>query len=63
MLYQDIGKGKALLFQDGNAQEGLWEKKDQQSRTVFTDKNGKELAFVRGQIWVEIVPANNQISY
>lgn len=63
MLYQIIGKGKALFFQDGNAIEGNWEKKDQQSRTVFTDKNGKEISFVRGQIWVEVVPASNEISY
>lgn len=63
MLYQVIGKGKALFFQDGNVVEGTWEKKDQQSRTIFADKNGKEIFFVRGPIWVEVVPANNAISY
>lgn len=63
MLYQIIGKGKTLIFQDGKVIEGTWEKKDQKSRTVFTDKNGKEILFVRGPIWVEVVPANNEISY
>lgn len=63
MLYQVLGKGKALVFQNGEAIEGNWEKKDQTSRTIFTDKSGKEISFVRGPIWVEVVPASNEITY
>lgn len=63
MLYQVIGKGKALVFQNGKVIDGSWEKLDQFSRTRFLDKNNQEISFVRGPIWVEIVPAGNEISY
>lgn len=64
MYYEVIGKGqKALVFQNGNVIEAMWEKPDQFSRTIFKDKTGKEISFVRGSIWVEVVPANNEIVY
>lgn len=64
MFYTVIGKGKALVFQDGQATEATWEKKDQESRTVFKDaKTGKEISFVRGRVWIELVPAGNSVSY
>lgn len=64
MLYQVIGKGKALIFQNGQVIEAAWEKSNQLARTLFTEaKSGKEIQFVRGVVWVEVVPANNEISY
>lgn len=63
MLYQVLGKGNALVFQNGKSIEAAWEKARAESRTVFKDKKGKEIDFVRGPIWVEIVPANNSIEY
>lgn len=63
MFYDVVGKGNALVFQDGNVLEGTWEKKDQESRTLFKDNSGKEISFVRGPMWVEVVPAGNEITY
>lgn len=63
MLYQIIGKGNAIVFQNGKSIEATWEKAKSESRTVLKDKKGKEISFVRGPIWVEIVPANNSIEY
>lgn len=63
MLYHVIGKGKALLFQNGQVVEASWEKPNQTGKTIFTDKTGKEVQFVRGVIWVAVVPANNEIVY
>ncbi len=63
LLYKTIGTGKAIVFQDGEAIVGSWEKDDRQSRTIFTDKKGKELVLNRGPIWIEIIPAGNEISY
>ncbi len=63
LLYQTIGQGEALVFQDGKAIAATWQKKNRLSRTVFYDKNGKEIKFNRGQIWIEIVPAGNKIIY
>lgn len=63
MLYGTIGTGKALIFQDGEATTGTWEKEDRQSRTIFEDNQGKEISLVRGPVWVEILPIGNEVNY
>jgi len=63
LLYQTTGKGKALVFQDGKVIKGFWQKKSRQSRTIFTDSRRKEVEFNRGLIWIEVLPAGNQVSY
>lgn len=63
MVYTTTGEGKALVFQNGGVLEGTWKKASQSSRTRFFDKDGKEIAFVRGLIWIEEVPAGNDIKY
>jgi len=63
MFYTTIGTGKALVFQNGTVIKGTWEKDSQTARTVFFDGNGKEISFVRGTIWIEIVPALNKVTY
>jgi len=55
--------GSALIFKNGEVVEGTWEKKSQLDREVFYDKNGDEIVFARGPIWVEILPAGNEVSY
>lgn len=61
--YEVIGKGDALIFKNGEVVEGTWNKKSQLDREVFYDKNGDEIVFARGPIWVEILPAGNEVSY
>lgn len=63
LVYETIDSGKALIFQDGEVIEGNWEKEDRQSRTIYTDQNGEEVEFTRGQIWIEILPLGNQVDY
>lgn len=63
MLYEIIGTGKGLLFQDGTATEITWSKKDRESRTVWMDNKGKKIAFNRGPIWVAILPLDNEVTY
>lgn len=63
MLYEVIGSGKGLLFQDGTATEITWSKKDRESRTLFKDNKGKAVAFNRGTLWVEILPTDNTVTY
>lgn len=63
MLYQTIGNGKALIFQNGNVITGTWSKKSRTDRTYFKDEKGREVVFAPGQIWVEILPAGNQVKY
>lgn len=63
LLYDTTGKGKALVFMDGQATEGTWSKADRRSRTAFTDSKGKEISFNRGPIWIEIVPLGKKVIY
>jgi hypothetical protein len=63
MLYTTTGSGKALIFQNGGVIEGTWEKDSRTSRTKFMDSEGKEVTFVRGPIWIEAVPAGNEVAY
>ncbi|HWA52143.1 MAG TPA: DUF3048 domain-containing protein [Patescibacteria group bacterium] len=63
MIEQNIGTGKALLFQNGTVTNITWTKNDRTSRTKFTDGNGKEISFVRGVTWVEEIPSGNSVNY
>ena len=63
-LYDVIGSGKGVLFQNGApAQDIIWSKANRVSRTIYKDKSGKEVNFVPGQIWVEILPIGNTLNY
>jgi hypothetical protein len=63
MYYTTIGTGKALVFQNGTVIEGTWNKATATARTKFLDGNGKEISFVRGQIWIEVLPTGNKVEY
>lgn len=63
MLYTTIGKGDALVFQNGGRVEAAWEKTKAGGRTRFYDKKGKEIPLVRGATWIEVVPVGNEVKY
>lgn len=63
LLYDVVGKGKGILFQDGKAIDINWEKTKETERMIFKDNNGGEVSFVRGPIWIEILPTGNKVSY
>ena len=62
-LYGIIGTGKGVLIQNGTHQDITWSKNTRTSRTIFKDKSGKEVNFVPGTIWIEILPIGNKIEY
>lgn len=63
MFYQNIGKGKALIFQNGKVIQGSWVKNSPIEKEMFLDENGDEIKFVRGKIWIEVLPAGNVVNY
>lgn len=63
VLYEVIGSGKGIVFQDGTATEATWSKKDREARTVWTDSKGKKISFNRGKIVFEILPLDNKVEY
>jgi hypothetical protein len=63
ILYDIIGSGNGYIFQNGQAIKATWKKADMESRMIFYDENGNEIKFVRGQIFVEILPTGNKVTY
>ena len=72
LCLQTHGTGKAIVFRDGQAIEGTWEKDssinspDQlisESWTKFFDKDGKEVPLNRGQTFIEVVPNGRAVNY
>lgn len=63
MYYDVIGSGTGYIFQNGVVTEVTWKKAKQLDRTIFSDKAGKEIVFVPGNIWVEILPTGNKVEY
>ena len=58
-----VGDGEAIVFRDGEAVSGTWEKKSDTDRTKFYDESGDEIEFNPGTIWVEVVPTDREITY
>lgn len=50
------GSGKAVLFQNGTAEEVTWHKTNRSSPLRITDSQGKDIPLVRGQTWIAAVP-------
>jgi hypothetical protein len=63
LLYDTIGSGKALIFQNGQAIDATWAKKSRLSRTVYFDSSGREIEFARGKIWIHNLPAGQKVDY
>lgn len=55
IIIKTIDKGNATFLIDGQIIEGTWEKKSRTDRTTYYDKDGKEIQFNRGRIWIEAV--------
>lgn len=63
LLYDIVGTGEALVFQDGQVIKASWSKKDDKTMMRFKDKSGSEISLVRGKVWVEILPTGNKVTY
>lgn len=63
MLYTVTGEGRAIVFQNGEAITGTWEKATATDRIKFFNDEGDEIEFVRGQTWIEVLPSGNEVNY
>jgi hypothetical protein len=61
--YNNIGSGKAYIFQDGIISEGTWSKTDRKSSLVLTDKNGLSMKLNAGQTWITLVGSTADVVY
>ena len=53
--YEDIGTGKAFIFQDGIMTECIWTKPDKKTQIKFADATGAPLKLNPGQTWISLV--------
>ena len=58
-----LGQGQALIFQKGGLIQGTWQKLEKNKRTIYYSSQGKEIEFLPGPIWIEIVSNNHQVLY
>jgi len=64
LLYANIGTGTGILFQNGTATKITWKKPAKTSRTRFYEAAANnEITFVRGQIWIEMLPTGTDVEY
>lgn len=57
-----IGSGRARVFFDGVEREVTWRKDSPESRLLFLDASGNEIAFNPGQIWIVALPSLDNLS-
>lgn len=62
MLYGTEGKGKALVFMDGEQIIATWRKDGREARTELIDSRGKKIQLNRGLIWFHIIPTDGDVS-
>lgn len=62
-VYQTIGSGKAVIFQDGIATEATWEKAAAKSQITFKDASGAPVKFNAGQTWITATSIANNVVY
>ncbi len=58
-----VGKGEAVVFQDGAALKAAWEKDSIKDRTRYYGEDGQEIVFEPGTTWVEVVPVDGKVTY
>jgi hypothetical protein len=58
-----LGTNTAWVFADGRVTKGTWRKKTPTDRTRFFDAGGNEIAFPRGQIFIQVVPRASATSF
>ena len=58
---QLVGEGNADYFMGGRHYAGVWQKKDDNARTVFYDENGEELKLQPGRTLIILIDYNEKI--
>jgi hypothetical protein len=62
MMYDVIGKGTALVFNNGEVHEVEWSKQTRESELEFTYR-GSNFEFTAGPVWVSVLDIDNKPTY
>ncbi len=63
MMYDVIGKGDAIIFHNGAAEEITWSKKTRESELEFFNEDGDAIEMTRGKIWVSVLAIGTDVTY
>lgn len=58
-----VGRGRLLVFVNGQIVSGNWDKSLIVSRTKFYNTDGQEILLNPGHIWIEVVPDMSIVNY
>ena len=61
-LVNTVGQGRVFIFRNGRVIAGTWNRPTAQDGTSFTDDDGNEITFARGQIWFALVAQEPEIT-
>ena len=61
IIYNLTSGGKAHIFQKGKKIEGTWSKDTLDDKMMFWDEKDKEISMVRGEVWLSLIPAGNEV--
>lgn len=60
---ETVGSGEAIIFQNGHAIEGVWQKGRSERTTFFEQVGGKEIPIGPGKIWIAVVPQTGDVTW
>ncbi len=63
LLVEPFGTGRAIVFRDGLAYEGIWRNDRGGELPRFVAANGVEIPLKAGRSWISIVPLTYEIAY
>lgn len=61
--YQVTGTGEAVVFRDGVAIRGSWERGSQEGFFRILDDGGRPIALTPGSIWIELTPVGRSLGW
>ncbi|HEX7542791.1 MAG TPA: DUF3048 domain-containing protein [Patescibacteria group bacterium] len=63
ILYKNVGSGEMLFFKNGQVVKGTWSRETEKDQIKFFDNSDKEISIVRGQVFIEMLPIGNKVTY
>lgn len=61
-VVSNVGSGKATIFMEGQSIDATWKKTSNTALTRFYDSAGKEIPFVRGEIFMQSIPTGTAVT-
>lgn len=61
--YDVVGSGAAVVFREGRAIEGTWQRATSADLFAFVDGSGAQIPLASGSTWIEVVPNGRPFSW